>query len=71
GTVMFQGNPVPYADIYVIDEDTKHLIRIGQSDANGNVNIPVFEGRTYMTIAFKKSLEGTNAAVLARITVPF
>lgn len=71
GTVMFQGNPVPYADIYVIDEETKHLIRIGQSDANGNVNIPVFEGRTYMTIAFKKSLEGTNAAVLARITVPF
>lgn len=71
GTVTFQGNPVPYADIYVIDEDTKQIIRIEQSDANGNVTIPIFEGKTYMTIAFKKSLEGTNAAVLARITVPF
>lgn len=71
GVVQYQGTPVPGALVFVIDQETRTILRIEETDQDGNFSIPIFEGKQYIVMAFKESLAGSNADVAARIYVPF
>lgn len=70
GIVRYQGSPVADALVFVLDQELNTLLKLCNTDQNGNFSTQVFAGRKYIVMAFKESITDSNADVAARIDVP-